>query len=112
MIRPLALILGLVMALPAAAHDLRVFASVSGDMVTVESKFSTGRVPKDGTVRVMDAENAVLMTLPVGEAGETVFALPEGTAETGLMIEVEVSEGHSDYWLLTPEDIAHGLEMN
>jgi len=28
------------------------------------------------------------------------------------MIEVEVSEGHSDYWLLTPEDIAHGQETN
>jgi nickel transport protein len=24
----------------------------------------------------------------------------------GLVIEVETSEGHKDYWILTPEDIA------
>ena len=111
MIRALAFAL-CVGALPVAAHDLRVFASVSGQTVTVESKFSSGRVPTGGEIRVLDAENTLLMTLEIGAGGETTFALPDGTAETGLMIEVDVSEGHSDYWMLTPDDIAYGQGTN
>lgn len=101
-----------VAALPAAAHDLRVFASVAGETVTVESTFSSGRVPKGGEIRVLDANNVLLMTLAVGADGKTEFTLPEGVAETGLMIEVDVSEGHSDYWMLTPDDIAYGQGTN
>ncbi|KHQ52799.1 hypothetical protein [Mameliella alba] len=111
MIRALAFAL-VVAALPVAAHDLRVFASVSGQTVTVESTFSSGRVPTGGTVRVLDAGNVLLMTLDIGAEGKTRFTLPEGTAKTGLMIEVEVNEGHSDYWMLTPDDIAYGQGTN
>ena len=107
MIRALALALCLA-AVPALAHDLRVFASVAGDTVTVESTFSSGRVPTGGEVRVLDADNKLLMTLPIGDEGKTEFPLPEGVARSGLTIEVDVSEGHSDYWVLTPDDIAHG----
>lgn len=111
MIRALACAL-CVAAFPAGAHDLRVFASVSDGTVTVESTFSSGRVPTGGEIRILDAGNALLMTLEIGAEGKTRFALPEGTAETGLTIEVDVSEGHSDYWILTPDDIAHGQGTN
>lgn len=111
MIRALAFAL-CVAALPVAAHDLRVFASVSGQTVTVESTFSSGRVPTGGQIRVLDAENTLLMTLEIGAKGKTTFELPDGAAETGLMIEVDVSEGHSDYWMLTPDDIAYGQGTN
>lgn len=107
-IRALAIAISIVAALPAAAHDLRVFASVSGETVTVESTFSSGRVPTGGEVRVLDAENALVMTLEIGAEGMTRFDLPDGAEDSGLMIEVEVSEGHSDYWMLTPDDIAYG----
>ncbi|WP_420326537.1 hypothetical protein [Mameliella sp.] len=107
MIRALVLAI-CVAATPVAAHDLRVFASVSGQTVTVESTFSSGRTPTGGAVRVLDADNVLLMTLEIGAEGKTQFTLPEGTANTGLMIEVEVNEGHSDYWMLTPDDIAYG----
>jgi nickel transport protein len=112
MIRAVAICLALAAATPLAAHDLRVFASVAGDTVAVESKFSSGRVPTGGEVRVFDASDALVMTLPVGEGGVTRFALPDGAAETGLRIEVEAGDGHSDYWLLTPGDIAHGQATN
>lgn len=111
MIRALVFALS-VAALPVAAHDLRVFASVTGETVTVESTFSSGRVPTGGEIRVLDADNLLLMTLAVGPEGKTQFTLPEGAAETGLMIEVDVSEGHSDYWMLTPDDIAYGQGSN
>lgn len=93
----------------AAAHDLRVFASVDGETVNVEAKFSTGRLPVAGEVRVFDADETLIETYRVDPDGVTSFPLVDGAAETGLMIEVEVGdEGHSDYWLLTPDDIARG----
>lgn len=95
-------------AFPAAAHKLRVFAFVDGDVVNVETKFSSGRIPQAGEVRVFDAAEALLMTLPLDPDGVTSFPLPSEGADEGLMIEVEAGEGHDDYWLLTPEDIARG----
>ena len=108
MIRAAILALTIVAAAsPAAAHKLRVFASVAGETVNVEAKFSTGRIPKSGEVRVFDAAETLIMTLPLDPDGVTSFPLGEDAAE-GLLIEVEASEGHEDYWLLTPDDIARG----
>lgn len=95
-------------ALPAAAHQLRVFASVDGATVNVEAKFSTGRIPQSGEIRVFDGQETLLFTLPLDPSGVTSFPLDDGAAAGGLMIEVEAGEGHSDYWLLTPEDIERG----
>ena len=94
-------------AAPASAHQLRVFAFVEGETVNVEAKFSSGRIPKSGEVRVFDASEALLQTLPLDPDGVTSFPLPADAAD-GLMIEVEAGDGHEDYWLLTPEDIAKG----
>lgn len=99
-------------AAPGAAHDLRVFASVSGETVNVETRFSSGRLPQGGEVRVFDATETLIKTLEVDPDGVTSFALPDGAETGGLTIEVVVSEGHSDYWLLTPGDIAHGQGTN
>ena len=98
-------------AAPAAAHDLRVFAFVEGDTVNVEAKFSTGRLPVSGEIRVLDASETLIETHAIDPDGVTSFPLIEGARDTGLMIEVEVGTGgHSDYWLLTPEDIARGQD--
>lgn len=95
-------------AFPAAAHKLVVFASVTGETVNVETKFSTGRIPKSGEVRVFDATEALIRTLPLDPDGITSFPLDADAATDGLMIEVEAGNGHKDYWLLTPDDIARG----
>ena len=94
-------------------------ATIRNDMALLEDEeliaaphTSSGRVPTGGEIRVLDAQNVLLMTLDIGDEGKTQFALPEGAANTGLMIEVEVSEGHSDYWMLTPDDIAYGQGKN
>lgn len=96
------------LSMPVFAHDLRVFASVLGSVVTVETKFSSGRIPVAGEVRVLDEAGAILLTLPMGQGGFTIFDLPDNADKTGLMIEVEAGDGHEDYWLLTPDDIAAG----
>ena len=109
MIRAAFLALAIVaVAFPAAAHKLVVFASVTGGMVNVEAKFSTGRIPKSGEVRVFDATEALVETLPLDPDGVTSFPLDANAASGGLMIEVEAGNGHKDYWLLTPDDIARG----
>jgi nickel transport protein len=78
----------------------------------VESTFSSGCVPTGGEIRVRAAENTLLMTLEIGAEGKTTFDLSDGASETGLMIEGDVIEGHSDYWMLTPDDIAYGQGTN
>ena len=106
-IRILALMLALA-ASPAAAHKLKVFAFVEGSAVVVEAKFSTGRVPVAGEVRVFDAAGAQVGTFELGEDGTITFPLDPVQAAEGLMIEVKTSEGHEDYWILTPDDIQRG----
>lgn len=92
----------------ALAHQLNVFAFVEGDTVVVETKFSSGKIPVSGEVRVLDAATDVIMTLALEEDGTVRFPLDMDIAAEGLMIEVSTGEGHSDYWILTPDDIANG----
>ncbi len=91
-------------AAPAAAHQLNVFAWIDGETVVVEGTFPGGRAPKSGTVKVFDGEDRLLRTLPIDSEGKARFPLED--ADGGLRIEMSVSEGHDDYWILTPEDIA------
>ena len=98
-----ALVLGA--ATTALAHQLNVFASTDCEVVLVEAKFSTGRVPVMGEVRVLDGENTLLLTRELGEDGTSSIPLAELDATSGLMIEVDTGD-HDDYWILTPEDIA------
>ncbi|MEJ6392650.1 hypothetical protein V8J82_05240 [Gymnodinialimonas sp. 2305UL16-5] len=97
-----------VMSTAALAHQLNVFAYVEEGVVIVESRFSNGNLPQLGEVSVLDAEGEALMLLPVGEDGVTRFPLDPAHADTGLLIEVRTGEGHDNYWILTPEDIARG----
>lgn len=110
MIRRVLLMFALVTASATAAlaHQLNVFAFVEDGMVNVECKFSNGNVPVFGEVRVLDAQDVILTTLSLGEDGTTAFPLDPETASEGLKIEVDTGDGHDDYWILTPADIASG----
>lgn len=106
MIRALALA-GFAFAAPtgAAAHQLVVFASVDCEVVTVEAKFSNGRVTQQGDVRVLDGENNLLTTLQLGSNGTALVPLDSVDHRGGLLIEVDTGS-HDNYWIVTPEDIA------
>lgn len=104
MIRLLAVLLTL--ATPVFAHGLNVFASVDGADLVIEAKFSSGRMPSQGEVRIFDGSETLLGTVAITEAGPIRLPRAEFPSETGLLIEVETGEGHSDYWILTPEDLA------
>lgn len=98
--------LALGLAATAAAHQLNVFAFVEEGDVVVEAKFSNGKRPVSGEVRVRGGDGTLLLTLPLGENGEARFALSSVEHEEGLAIDVSTGAGHDDYWILTPEDIA------
>ena len=87
------------------AHQLNVFASTDCEVVLIEARFSTGRVPVMGEVRILDGENTLLLNLELGVDGTLSVPLTELDATTGLLIEVDTGD-HDDYWILTPEDIA------
>ncbi|MGF1446011.1 MAG: hypothetical protein ACFBRM_07375 [Pikeienuella sp.] len=103
-----AAVLSLLAAPEALAHRLLVFAFVEGETVVVESKFSNGRIPASGTVIVYDGTEVEIGRHAVGENGTARFPLDPRGRETGLRIEVTTGRAHSDYWVLTPEDIAKG----
>lgn len=88
-----------------SAHQLNVFASTDCKAVLVEAKFSNGRVPVVGEVRVLDGDNKQLLLQALGEDGRLSVPLEELDVSTGLLIEVSTGH-HDDYWILTPEDIA------
>lgn len=89
------------------AHQLNVFAHVvNGDEVVVEAKFSNGKRPVKGQVRVLDGDNALQLILSLERDGRTRFPLSTVDHAKGLLIEVETGGGHDDYWILTPDDIA------
>lgn len=98
---------GLVIAAPvrAVAHQLVVFASVDCETVTVEAKFSNGRVTQQGDVRVRDGENNLLKSLQLESDGTALVPLDSVDHSSGLLIEVDTGS-HNNYWIVTPEDIA------
>ena len=98
------LIAALLMAGTALAHRLNVFAWIDGEQVGVEAKFASGARPKVAEVRVFDAEGRLIRTMGVDDNGAARF--PLDGASQGLRIEVDAGEGHEDYWILTPDDIA------
>ncbi|MEM6310084.1 MAG: hypothetical protein AAF754_08540 [Pseudomonadota bacterium] len=106
MIRALAFIC-LVLAAPVgvAAHQLVVFASVDCTVVTVEAKFSNGKITQQGDVRVLDGANNLLRTLQLDSDGTARVPLASVDHSGGLLIEVDTGS-HDNYWIVTPQDIA------
>jgi len=82
---------------------LSVFAWVEGDVVFVEGRLSSGKMPKTGEIYVYDGENNLIKKLDVNPDGLTSFPLPDYS--TGLKIDMKAGEGHQNYWILTPYDI-------
>lgn len=97
--------LALMVPATAGAHQLNVFATVDCEAVVVEAKFSNGKVPVEGEVRVLDGKSTLLTTLALEADGTSRVPLDSVDHSGGLVIEVDVGS-HDDYWIVTPEDIA------
>lgn len=85
------------------AHKIRVFAWVSGNMVTVESGFAGKRPLINGKVTVKDNKNGtILLEGNSDEKGVFTFPVPDkARAEAkDLLIVVSGGEGHQNQWLI------------
>lgn len=103
--RGLALALALALLAGAAqAHRLTVFAAVEGEAVAVEARFSNGNPARGAAVRVFDAEDRLVLETVTGEDGTA--RVPLDGLRDGLRVEVDTGEGHSDYWILSADDLA------
>lgn len=96
------------LALPVHAHRLVIYAYAENGEVVVESKFDNGTPPRIGQIEVRDSTDAVLFTMPIDPSGETRFML-DGRFKDGVVVDLRTDEGHTDYWVLTPDDVKAGM---
>ncbi len=86
-----------VMAGPALAHRINIFALDEGGTVYTESTFAGKRPVKKGTVRVFNQAKALLLTGETNEKGIYTFARPDSGM---LTVEVDAGMGHKNSWEL------------
>lgn len=96
--------LALLSPLPALAHQLTVFATVADDMVKITATFANGNPVMSGVLEIRGADDAVLLSQDVD--GQWPVLFPVGDHKDGLRIAVDAGNGHSNYWILTPNDLA------
>lgn len=107
-LRTAALVAGLVSSgLPASAHRFNVFATADCEAVHVEAGFAGGGPARAGEVRQRDGADMVVATATLGDDGTARVPLGGIDTSGGLTVAVDTGD-HSDYWVLTPEDIARG----
>lgn len=101
MIRVFLVLLSVLIAGPATAHSLRLFAKVEGDKVSGYAFFIGGGRPAGVTwVAKMGVETVA--TGKTGPDGDYSFAVPDQVGE-GIAITVDTGEGHIATTLLTPD---------
>lgn len=98
-------VLGLVLlvAAPALAHRVNVFAWIEGATVFVECKYPDGTKVHEGVIRVLDSAGTELLSGKTNEKGEFSFQVPK---REDLTIVLEAGMGHRADWPLSKQDLA------
>jgi nickel transport protein len=86
-----------------SAHRVNLFAWVEGNTVFVECKWPDGKRVTEGTIRVLDAAGAELLTGKTDEQGNFSFKVPK---QEDLKIVLEAGMGHRAEWTVRKEDLA------
>jgi nickel transport protein len=98
-------LLALVMALPAFAHRVNVFAVVEDGEVAISAKFARGRKVVGGGVTLCDPRDGrVLASGQTDETGHCRIPLPPGS-DGGLTVVLDAGLGHRAEWRLAAEDM-------
>jgi nickel transport protein len=90
-------------AFEVRAHNVTVFAWVEGDTVSVESKFSGGRRPKNAPIEVYDSAGTLLLKGATDEQGKFSFTIPK---KTPMKIVLLAGMGHRAEWIISQQDLA------
>lgn len=86
-----------VWASPVYAHKVSLFAWVEGDTIHTESKFSGGKMVKDGRIEVFNSQGELLLTGTTDDQGAYSFPIPE---RDDLKVVLTAGSGHGNYWIV------------
>lgn len=100
-----ALVLVGLLAGPAWAHKVNVYAVAQAGAVTGEGYFSGGAKAQDAEVEVHDASGAVIAQGRTATDGTFTIGLPKNPAAP-LTIVLKAGEGHRNDFTLTAQDMA------
>ena len=92
----------LLVAAPAKAHRVTIFAWSEGDLVHTVSKFSGGKTVKNGRVTVYDLQGNLFLEGATDEQGNFSFTAP---AKGALRIVLNTGAGHRAEWILEASDM-------
>jgi nickel transport protein len=102
-----------VLATPALAHRMLVFAYAEGDIIHTESKFVPDTPVRGGQLTVQEPKTGrVLLTGATDAQGKFSFKIPaEAAAQRfDLQIVVDAGMGHRGAWLLKAENYLAGVQ--
>ena len=101
----MALLLVHLLALPALAHKVNLFAYAEGGKVYTESYFPDGRPVEGGKVLVLDSTDTRLLEGTTDQEGFFNFKIPKVDE---LRIVIEAAMGHKNDFTLTKADVEAG----
>jgi nickel transport protein len=100
------LVASTLLADPARAHKVSIFAWVENGTVYTESKFSGGRAPKDSPVIVYDLSGKKLLDGVTDDDGRFSFPAPKAP---GIKIALSAGQGHLAEWTVSAEELAEAM---
>jgi nickel transport protein len=90
---------------PALAHKVHLFAYVDGGTIYTESYFPDGSKVENGTVRVYDSEEALLLEGTTDPEGLFRFPIPK---VDDLTIVIDAGMGHKNRFHLKKSEVEAG----
>ncbi len=91
-----------VMAVPAHAHKVNIFAYVENGKIYTESYFPDGMKVQDGTIRVFDSKHKQVAEGKTDKEGKFSLPIP---VKDDLTIEINASMGHKNTFLLKKSEL-------
>ncbi|HIW00532.1 MAG TPA: hypothetical protein H9894_05010 [Candidatus Desulfovibrio intestinipullorum] len=102
------LALCLMLAGPAQAHRVNIFAFVDGTVLQTECSFSSGTKVQSAPVDVLDAQSGNLLQQGTTDTqGRVRFAITPAmkAAPKGLILRVRAGEGHQGEWTVEADEL-------
>jgi nickel transport protein len=98
----LVVLVSILVALPAYAHKVNIFAYVEDGKIHTESYFPDGKPVEDGTIEVLDSQNQKLAEGVTDKQGKCVLPIPK---KDDLTIVINASMGHKNSYILKKDEL-------
>lgn len=97
-----ALLVGGMLAQPALAHKVNIFAYVEGGKIHTESYFPDGKAVEKGLIEVLDSQKQKVASGVTDKEGKCVLPIPK---KDDLTIVIDASMGHKNSFLLKRSEL-------